>query len=222
MLQLIFLIIIIYTVLNVYADQVVWQCQKGNWTKVLELIKNKKYFKGLERESNLFCPIHYATVANQKEIILALLKCGIDINSKSGRENRSAEFSQKYENKRKLEEMNIPNADILAGLAEEYEIKDCHQAYGATPLHIAVLKQNYSLVEFLLKHKAAINVWNQNGWTPLHIAAHKADKKMVELLLKFGANPNLKGQAGKTVIDITWDKSLEKYLKKWKPTSQKT
>ena len=53
---------------------------------------------------------------------------------------------------------------------------------GRTPLHLAALKGNITIVEYLLTKGAEINVKDNRGYTPLHWAVQYGRKDVVALL----------------------------------------
>jgi ankyrin repeat protein len=57
-----------------------------------------------------------------------------------------------------------------------------------TPLMIAVLRSNITMVDMFLKKGAYINARNNKGQTPLHIAARWGKPEIVEYLIDKGAN----------------------------------
>lgn len=62
---------------------------------------------------------------------------------------------------------------------------------GLTPLHIAVIMNNVSLVDMLLRNKAEVNKEDNTGKTPLMLAVMHGDSAMVELLLNTQKTPGL-------------------------------
>lgn len=77
------------------------------------------------------------------------------------------------------------------------EAKSEEKAPAAEPssLHKAIEKDNYALVETLLK-RYPVNIRDKTGQTPLMYAAQKGNKRIVELLLTAGADPNLIDREG--------------------------
>lgn len=102
--------------------------------------------------------------------------------------------------------------DSLAGLIESGNRKaaldkirsgaDVNQAQpdGTTPVHWAVYKVDYELLQALLDKKAKVNVANQFGATPLAEAAQLADARLVKMLLDAGAEPEAANQDGETAL----------------------
>eukprot|EP00029_Vermamoeba_vermiformis_P012347 TRINITY_DN715_c0_g1_i1.p1 TRINITY_DN715_c0_g1~~TRINITY_DN715_c0_g1_i1.p1 ORF type:complete len:1046 (-),score=26.95 TRINITY_DN715_c0_g1_i1:103-3240(-) len=62
---------------------------------------------------------------------------------------------------------------------EDVNVKD---AYGITPLHLAVWAGNFEVVEYLLSKGANPNLQDKNKKTPLSIAEENKDQKTVELI----------------------------------------
>lgn len=60
----------------------------------------------------------------------------------------------------------------------------------ATPLHIAIDKGNFQIVEMLLGHGAFVDSVDGDFATPLHYAARGGETAIISLLLDAGANPN--------------------------------
>ena len=72
--------------------------------------------------------------------------------------------------------------------------------YQATPLHFAVLKQEFSNIELLIKHGADVNAQDIRGNSPLHLAVMKIGaqpedfdeyKRIIKELLFNGASREL-------------------------------
>ena len=67
---------------------------------------------------------------------------------------------------------------------------------GCAALHIATDAGNKSLVEFLVEHKANVNIKNGAGETPLHLAARKGYLAIAQLLIEHGADVDMATTAG--------------------------
>ena len=71
------------------------------------------------------------------------------------------------------------------------------QPDGTRPIHWAVFKVDYELLDLLIARKAKADVTNEFGDTPLAEAVKVADRRMVKTLLDAGASvesPNLDGE----------------------------
>lgn len=67
-----------------------------------------------------------------------------------------------------------------------------------SPLHLAAIKGNASLVKQLIEKRVDVNVRLDNGWTPLHMAAANGHTSVIELLTSHGAEVNAIDGAGAT------------------------
>jgi len=76
-------------------------------------------------------------------------------------------------------------------------------AYGHTPLHVAVNNPNLDTLRFLLKAGADPNAQNRGGWTPLHNAVMGTrNTNVYALLIQYGARVDITNQGGKTPLEI--------------------
>jgi ankyrin repeat protein len=74
------------------------------------------------------------------------------------------------------------------------------QPDGTRPIHWAVYRVDYEVLDALIAKKAKVDVANQFGSTPLGEAAKVADARMVKTLLEAGARPDLPNQDGETAL----------------------
>lgn len=58
---------------------------------------------------------------------------------------------------------------------------------GSTPLHVAALVGQVTIINMLLAQKSSIDIVNKDGRTPLHCAAHGGNAKAVRALIEGGA-----------------------------------
>ncbi|MEP6962002.1 MAG: ankyrin repeat domain-containing protein, partial [Acidobacteriota bacterium] len=63
------------------------------------------------------------------------------------------------------------------------------QPDGTSPLHWAVMRVDYELMQELIQHKAKPSVTNAFGSTPITEAVKLDDTRMVKILLDAGADP---------------------------------
>jgi ankyrin repeat protein len=102
--------------------------------------------------------------------------------------------------------------DSLAGLIEAGNRKaaldkiragaDVNEAQpdGTRPIHWAVYRVDYELIQALIAKKARVDVSNEFGASPIAEAAKLADAKMVKLLLDAGAAPEGANADGETAL----------------------
>jgi uncharacterized protein len=68
------------------------------------------------------------------------------------------------------------------------------------PIHWAVYRVDYEILDALIAKKAKVDVVNEFGSTPLAEAAKLADARMVRALLDAGAKPDMPNQDGETAL----------------------
>ena len=74
------------------------------------------------------------------------------------------------------------------------------QPDGTRPIHWAVYRVDYAILDALIAKKAKVDVTNQFGSTPLAEAAKLGDARMVKTLLAAGAKPDTPNQDGETAL----------------------
>ena len=74
------------------------------------------------------------------------------------------------------------------------------QPDGTRPIHWAVYRVDYELLDALIAKKAKVDVANEFGSTPLAEAVKLADARMVKMLLDAGAGPEAANQDGETAL----------------------
>ncbi|XP_023311139.1 serine/threonine-protein phosphatase 6 regulatory ankyrin repeat subunit A-like [Anoplophora glabripennis] len=100
--------------------------------------------------------------------------------------------------------------DIIAMLVLQCdEVLDMRDKNGHTPLHLAILKGNLEVVNFLVKHKADVNVTDNSGRTSLQLAAKNGNLDIVKLLIDHGVDVNNQGNDGWTaLLTAVWEGQL--------------
>ena len=73
---------------------------------------------------------------------------------------------------------------------------------GWTPLHYAATKGHVGIIRMLLEHHAYIDAESPNGTTPLMMAAMYGTPEAVKTLLEAGADPTLKNNLGLSAKDF--------------------
>lgn len=71
-----------------------------------------------------------------------------------------------------------------------------------TALHFAVGRNNLSAVDFLLSHKARVDVADKHGLTVLHLAAWSGSFEIMLMLVKAGADQRAKSQEGMNALHL--------------------
>ncbi len=73
---------------------------------------------------------------------------------------------------------------------------------GWTPLHYAATTGHLGIIRLLLEHHAYIDAESPNGTTPLMMAAYYGTPEATKLLLEEGADPLIKNQKGMSAWDF--------------------
>jgi ankyrin repeat protein len=96
----------------------------------------------------------------------------------------------------------IQEGNRKAALAQIRAGADVNEAQpdGTRPIHWAVYRVDYELLDALVGRKAKVDVANEFGSTPLAEAAKLADARMVRTLLDAGARPDTPNQDGETAL----------------------
>jgi uncharacterized protein len=96
----------------------------------------------------------------------------------------------------------IQQGNRKAALAQIRAGADVNEAQpdGTRPIHWAVYKVDYELLDAVIAKKAKVDVANEFGSTPLAEAAKLADARMVKTLLDAGAKPDNPNQDGETAL----------------------
>ena len=86
---------------------------------------------------------------------------------------------------------------------------------GLTPLHLAVLDRQRSIVKLLLSNGVKVDQRDADGWTPLHAAASEGTVPVTHLLLENGADPWAKTERdGKTAYQLASNDNVRLVLSK--------
>lgn len=74
---------------------------------------------------------------------------------------------------------------------------------GQTPLHDAILCDNYAFAQYLLQHNCDVSLANKDGNTPLHLAARDDNVRMCKLLMKYAVlDLTATNKVGKTPLHL--------------------
>ena len=73
---------------------------------------------------------------------------------------------------------------------------DSPNSDGHTPLHVAVMKLDFSTVDLLINGGASLDAQNKWGRTPLWYASKKRSEHLIKLLVEAGADINLADERG--------------------------
>ena len=158
-------------------------------------LKNKK---GKSALSNAVCK-------NSSEIVAHLIDigCNFKVIDNSGN-NLIFQLIENFEANESLEFENKLNILLEVGV----ETKDLNSK-GETIFHLAIEKNNTSLLEKFINIGLDINKADKNGMTPLHCAAMKAKNlEIVEFLIQHGGDKKAKTNFGETAYDLALENEI--------------
>lgn len=92
--------------------------------------------------------------------------------------------------------------ELKALLAKDPQLLNVKNIRGSTPLHLAAINPDPSVIEVLLGAGADVNVADDDGFTPLHMAAFHRQADYALLLLEAGADVNAKTASGRTPLSM--------------------
>ncbi|XP_041471085.1 uncharacterized protein LOC121420494 isoform X1 [Lytechinus variegatus] len=140
-------------------------------------------------------PLHLACIMKDCDIIKLLMEAGANPNEADRNGQTAAHHACKNNTERCLGTLlKYTEVDVNLNI-RNYE--------GYTPLHLAAMVGNPTLVTMLLEKGADINSKDsKNGWTPLFHAVTNQDTKLVHNLLSSGAEVNIQSYSGNTVLHV--------------------
>lgn len=152
-------------------------------------------------------PLINAFERNNPAIAQYFLEKGADIHIKDVEGNNISYYWVESFRKNNIEQFQ-----------EKFKILESHnidfkklQNNQNTLLHLAVKKNEISLLQYLLPLGININAKNAEGYTALHLAAMKAENdEVLKILLAQGANPKIKTDFEETVLDLAKENELLK------------
>lgn len=156
-----------------------------------------------------YTPLHMAAAENKEEILKALLETKISLNEKD-------EFSRTA-----LHIAIERNHPKIIALLLENNNTDLNAATisGATPLHVAVMLNNYEIAELLIRKGASLNIKDTNNKTPIDYAAASNNLDLVELLIRNGAQIEDPSTV-KYMINLLAHRDINELLKKYSALGQ--
>jgi ankyrin repeat protein len=166
--------------------------EKGVSSNSLRVIGSTRDLKG---------KIHTAINAGNENVVRLLLVMGVDIEER----RESGWRMTPLLNACHFGKSEI--AKILVALGAD--VKACDEQ-GSTVLHLAVWRDNASLLTFFLDNGAleVIDATNNDGDTPLHRAAYfDSGLPLAQILVERGARLNIKNKAGRTPYEnaLSWE-----------------
>ena len=108
----------------------------------------------------------------------------------------------------------VSDLRMLKFLVSEYHLP-CNEANaeGNTPLLSAIeVRQNASMIEYLLANGSDVNHQNRTGQTALHLACKENRKDLVKIFLAYGADTKIKDNNGRIPGELTTNESILELL----------
>lgn len=139
-------------------------------------------------------PIHVATELKSLSMIKWLMYNGADLRSKNKQGETALFFAVDKE------AMEVCKTILEAPADKILEFIDIADGDGDTPLYQACVRQNKSIVQLLLDHKANPNQKCSLGWTPLHQIATSVGAEIMQLLFDAGAEHDINNDYDSTAI----------------------
>jgi ankyrin repeat protein len=81
---------------------------------------------------------------------------------------------------------------------------------GYTPLHWALIRENWDIAKLLIGKGADVNIQGTDGGLPLHCAANHENTEIIELLIKEGAQIDVKNLWGNTPLCLASQRGCNK------------
>ncbi|WP_299609384.1 ankyrin repeat domain-containing protein [uncultured Aquimarina sp.] len=150
-------------------------------------------------------PLMKAAQRNSLEVVDLLLKNGADPILKDVEGNSLAYYVVQSYNAKKPDEF-----DKKISLLKEKGVNFTEQqADGETLWHLAVKKNDLSLLKKIAQLDVSLNTKNSDGNTALHLAAMKAkNTDVLKFLLENGADKNIQTSFDETVFDLASENEL--------------
>lgn len=157
--------------------------------------------------SSGWTPLELFVTSNDKDMVSCILE-----HDKGIQKSSAMAIACRKNNTEMMELIYKSNIN----LNESYSVPSLSNHDEKTYIIISAIWKDVSLstVQWLIDHKANVNVQDSNGYTPLHKAAMNQDIPVIQLLIKSGAKTNIKDKDGKTPADVTNNKQIKLLLSK--------
>ncbi|HCC37016.1 MAG TPA: hypothetical protein DEQ14_05085 [Treponema sp.] len=146
----------------------------------------------------------YPSENESPEVIHLLLEAGYDINDHPN----YMLYKSPWEELIRLD-APLPFFEKMLVLGKNIE-PDFANGINESPLVMAIQKNNYEVVDFLIKSGANVNRLHRRQRTPIYHAARDADFRILELLIKAGADVNRTDEGGYTPLHTVFSQFGER------------
>ena len=185
------------------ATALMYTARNTNYEMVEVLLKNGAdvNIRDITGETALYYSIEHNSFGQENEtenaikILNLLIKYGADVNTKNDEGTSLLDVSYRSSKSENREMFKIL---VENGFNLESRINDDDSDY--TPLMIAVYKEDYDMVKYLLDKGANPNAVNNEKKTALMIANDEGNNNIAKLLIEQGANINTQDEDGCTAL----------------------
>ena len=161
-------------------------CQYGRLLLATRLIHHGADVRAIGKGGQT--ALHYAALDGNTQMISLLVANGAKLEAKTYTDSATPLH---YAAGRSSD-----SSDTIGQLLRARANKEATTAYGNTPLHLAIKRDNKACITFLLESGANIEAPNGDGSRPLHVAADKGQVETVKALLDRGANIEAPNETG--------------------------
>ncbi|MEI0525256.1 ankyrin repeat domain-containing protein [Brachyspira murdochii] len=189
------------------ATALMYTARDTNYEMVEFLLKNgaNVNIRDISGETALYYTIEHNSFGQENEtenaikILNLLIEYGADVNTKdddgASLLDVSYRISESFDKNKEMFKILVEN-----GFDLESRIKADSSDYDYTPLMIAVYKEDYYMVKYLLDKGANPNTANNENKTALMIANDDGNYDISKLLIQQGANINTQDEYGITAL----------------------
>ena len=156
-------------------------CRRGDLASVIKLVEEGHSVDGVYSGQSMYAwtPLMEASIAGHSNIVKYLLEQNAIMNARDSYGKSALHHAHVGKNG----SLDIVNMLISKGADIEAEDRG-----GWTPLMIAAVKRQHSLVELLISSGASLDKKNRKGHTAFHYACKNASTDIVNMLISKGAN----------------------------------
>ena len=180
----------------------------GGEPAMLEILKEAGDPLDRQEPESGYAPIHHAACVGQPQMVEALLKAGIGIETRSRSGHTPLHLASSFKN---VDTMRVLLAHGANVNAQDRDGDTCL-------IYLPQVQAPPSTYRFLFEQPGInVNLANGLGETPLHLMAKwNTSQDIVEMLLEKGADLNVRTNQGKTPLDVAEDSAnseLAKFLR---------
>ena len=158
-----------------------------------------------QKNKDGFSALTFAVRSNSPEVVAALIAKGADVNVKDANGDNLAYYL--------VQSYSSQNADAFDAKMKLLQDKGLNiivpQQNGNTLYHLAVAKNDLSLLKRVESFNVDKDAKNKEGYTALHKAAMSAkDDKLIKYLLELGAKKSIKTEFDETAYNLAAENEL--------------